>query len=258
MHWLEFKPQLLLLCPRGLWDKWKSQPEPQKLVTAKLGNSHSCLWAGLAHYCYSGHRHAPEIPALGCVALAAQDPLALFATESEFWASLLVSGLHSCPKVTKGQTHWPEQPLYIFKDNSGFQRIYSFWTVTLLFHTRQFVFVSVDYGHILHWCALPNSVWHPTISPPKGGTATQSLQSDPPTTQGHTCACVGTRRPNRGLLWDPLLPHTLTDTASLRPWSLWRPTWELLQWCKRCHMVLPLWGWPSGETAGEAARVFLS
>lgn len=40
------------------------------------------------------------------LALAAQDPVVLSATESEFWASLLGSGLHSFPKVTAGQTQW--------------------------------------------------------------------------------------------------------------------------------------------------------
>lgn len=29
-------PPLLRLCPKGIWEKWKGQPKPQELVTAKL------------------------------------------------------------------------------------------------------------------------------------------------------------------------------------------------------------------------------
>lgn len=123
MHWLEFKLKLplLVLTPylstpptpiamfqRHLREMGKSARATSARDCKAVGHSHSCLWAVMAHTYYSGQGMATRSQlALGWLALAAQDPIELFTKESGFWAFLLVSGLQSCPKVTKGQTHWP-------------------------------------------------------------------------------------------------------------------------------------------------------
>lgn len=124
MHWLEFKPQLwtcsshplpfhsLPVAPVAMPQRHQREMEKSARATKLTAK----LWAILILACglawlttttqAMGMATRSQL-ALGWLALAAEDPMALFATESEFWASLLVSGLHCCLKVTKDQTHRP-------------------------------------------------------------------------------------------------------------------------------------------------------
>lgn len=216
-----------------------------QLVTAKLGNSYSCLWAGLAHNYYSCHGHRREIPALVWLALAALDPLALFATESEFWASLLVSGLHSCPKVIKGQTHWP----HVQSNLSTPSRISLGPRECLLF--KQWPFSSTQDS----LCLFPRTMDIFSISKLSwilSGTwqylflraglqhkACQSLKSDPPPKRHpgtHMCAWRNTLRPEQGasLRLHPQLLYSVADTAALRPTAR----------LENCHSEVNATTWP--------------
>lgn len=120
-----------------------------------VGHSHSCLWAGLAHSHRTGRGHGHEIPASsGLVGPGCSGPHGTL--RHRVWVLGLPIGLWSplLPQSNKGPNppaSRPEEPLHPFKGKSGLQRIYSLRTVSLIFHTRQLMFVSMDDGHILHW-----------------------------------------------------------------------------------------------------------